>query len=181
MALVLVYRGSLYARLDECVANMMRSLGRYGVASYVDFDFLQMFMWEHFWGLALVPVVYSTTIPNRVEVVNPTMTKNIYRTHTLRRVGVKQWTGKLLATITDNEENFNFRSHAFIPIGIHMVQVEEVSLELVLTPWLLVLQRLYYFLVLLKAEERTREPCAHDVYDDEANLELCPSRSRVRF
>lgn len=41
-----VYLGSLYACLDECVAKVARSLGRYDVVTYMRSSFLQMFLWE---------------------------------------------------------------------------------------------------------------------------------------
>lgn len=43
MALELIYLGSLYAQLDECVANVTRSLGLYDVVSNLYSVFLQMF------------------------------------------------------------------------------------------------------------------------------------------
>lgn len=48
-ALASIYMGSLYARLGECVANVVLSLRRYDVVSHV---FFQMFLWEHFEALA---------------------------------------------------------------------------------------------------------------------------------
>lgn len=50
------YLGSLYARLDECVANAARSLGRYDVVTYANSSFLQMFLWEHFGALEYATV-----------------------------------------------------------------------------------------------------------------------------
>lgn len=35
-----IYLGSLYARFDECVANVARSLGRYDVVSFMDSVYL---------------------------------------------------------------------------------------------------------------------------------------------
>lgn len=43
-----VYLGSLYERLDECVNNIVCSVGRYDVVTHADTIFLQMFLWERF-------------------------------------------------------------------------------------------------------------------------------------
>lgn len=53
------YLGVLYARLDEAARNVTRSLGRYDVVSYVDANFLQLFLWERFEGLALKPLTFK--------------------------------------------------------------------------------------------------------------------------
>lgn len=37
-------QGSFYERLEECMVNMVRSVGRYEVVSHVDSRFLQMFI-----------------------------------------------------------------------------------------------------------------------------------------
>lgn len=61
--LAIVYLRSLYAHLEECVADMSRSLGRYDVVSHIDSVFLQMFLWECFGSLASNPEEYSDTVP----------------------------------------------------------------------------------------------------------------------
>lgn len=66
MALGPIYQQSLYAWLDECVANVMRLLGHYDIVSHVDPFILQMFLWEHFEALTPIPVEYSATVSNRV-------------------------------------------------------------------------------------------------------------------
>lgn len=42
--LALCYLGTLYTQLDECACNIIRSVGRYDVVSYVDANFVQLFM-----------------------------------------------------------------------------------------------------------------------------------------
>lgn len=53
VALAPNYLGSLCTCMDECIANVMRSLVRYDVASCIDSLFLQMFVWERS-GLSFV-------------------------------------------------------------------------------------------------------------------------------
>lgn len=45
LALAPTYLGSLYTRLDECLANIAWSLGCFYVVTHDDSIFLQMFMW----------------------------------------------------------------------------------------------------------------------------------------
>lgn len=40
LALALLYLASLYERLDECVNNIVRLVGRYDVGTYLDTCFL---------------------------------------------------------------------------------------------------------------------------------------------
>lgn len=66
--------GSLYVRLDECSRNGTWSIGRYDVVSYVDANFLRLFLFEQFQGLAPEPRVFKAPQPqimDRVERVNP--------------------------------------------------------------------------------------------------------------
>lgn len=44
MALASIYLRSLYARLEECVANVIEPLGHYDVVTHVNSSFLQMFL-----------------------------------------------------------------------------------------------------------------------------------------
>lgn len=46
------FLGSLYKRLDECGRHIGRSVGRYDVISYVEVNFLQLYLWERFEKLA---------------------------------------------------------------------------------------------------------------------------------
>lgn len=44
LALGLIYLGSLFARLDEFIINVTRSLGSYDVVMHVNSSFLQIFI-----------------------------------------------------------------------------------------------------------------------------------------
>lgn len=46
-----IHLGPLFARLDECVNNIVRLLARY-VVTHGDTSFLQMFFWERFRSLS---------------------------------------------------------------------------------------------------------------------------------
>lgn len=59
MVLAPIYLGSLYARLDECIANVAWISGFYSVVYHVDSDFLQMFLWERSGDLARKHIGYS--------------------------------------------------------------------------------------------------------------------------
>lgn len=59
MALAPWFLGSLYACLNECTRNITQSLGQYNVVSYVDVNFLQLFLWERFQGLSTKPRVFK--------------------------------------------------------------------------------------------------------------------------
>lgn len=61
------YLGVLYARLDEATRNVTRSMGRYAVVSYVDANFLQLFLWERFKGLAPKPRAFKAPRPQLVD------------------------------------------------------------------------------------------------------------------
>lgn len=75
---------------------------------YVDSGFQNMFLWKRFGALASTTIEYSATAPSRTGVVSTIGTKNIYRAHLLRWVGVKQSSGELLAVVIDKEENLIF-------------------------------------------------------------------------
>lgn len=44
LALAPIYLSSLYARLDKCVNNVARSVGRYEVVPHRDVELLQIFL-----------------------------------------------------------------------------------------------------------------------------------------
>lgn len=48
IALRPIFLRSLFYRLDECVESLVRSMGRYTVASYAQTAFLKLFLWERF-------------------------------------------------------------------------------------------------------------------------------------
>lgn len=64
---MLIYLGSLYARLDECVNNKVHYVGRFDVVTHADTSFPQMFLWEHFGSLA--PKSIEFLVMETVEVV----------------------------------------------------------------------------------------------------------------
>lgn len=45
LALASIYFGSLFYRLDECIKNIVKSIGRYHVVTHAT-AFLQLFLWE---------------------------------------------------------------------------------------------------------------------------------------
>lgn len=44
LALAMLFLGAFYACLDKCSSNVVRSIGRYDVVTYVDVNFLQLFL-----------------------------------------------------------------------------------------------------------------------------------------
>lgn len=68
-----IFLGSLFYRLDECVQNQLKSMGRYTVVSYANSAFLQLFLWERFKGLAPQPVQFEAvnvvTVEDENEIV----------------------------------------------------------------------------------------------------------------
>lgn len=66
LALASWYLGSLYARFDECSRKITRPIGRYDVVSYVDSNFLQLFMWERFRVLLPKPREFKAPTPQLV-------------------------------------------------------------------------------------------------------------------
>lgn len=59
LALASWFLGSLYARLDECSQNVTRSMGNYDAVSYIEANFLQLFLWERFEAFALEACVFK--------------------------------------------------------------------------------------------------------------------------
>lgn len=115
-----IYLASLYTRPDECVANAAWSLGRYDVVSHMDFDYLQMFLWERFRALASNPVGYFAMVHSEIGgMAGPTGMMNVYRARSSPWVGVKQSSGKSSAKVIDKEENPNFKLYAFAPTAIY--------------------------------------------------------------
>lgn len=60
------FLGSLFKRLDECGRHIACSVGRYDVISYVEVNFLQLFLWERFEKLAPVPREFRFVPARRV-------------------------------------------------------------------------------------------------------------------
>lgn len=48
LALIPIFLGSLFFRLDECAQNLVKSMGPYTFISYANTSFLQLFLWERF-------------------------------------------------------------------------------------------------------------------------------------
>lgn len=48
-----VYLGLLFARLNECGNNILRSVGRYDVVTHTNTCFIQVLLSERFGGIAL--------------------------------------------------------------------------------------------------------------------------------
>lgn len=48
LSLAPIFLSSLFYRLDECVHNLSKFMGRYNVVSYANSAFLQLFLWERF-------------------------------------------------------------------------------------------------------------------------------------
>lgn len=67
IALAPIFLGSLFHRLDECVQSLVRSMGRYTVASYAQTAFLQLFLWEHFKSYGPQPVAFEASNMVMVE------------------------------------------------------------------------------------------------------------------
>lgn len=67
VALAPIFLGSLFYRLNECVQTLIRSMGRYIVASYAQMAFLQMFLWERFKSYSPQPTTFKATTMMIVE------------------------------------------------------------------------------------------------------------------
>lgn len=63
LVLALLYLGSLYAQLDECLKGVLRSVGRYDVVTYVEASFLQLFLWKRLGALSPVLVEFKPGKP----------------------------------------------------------------------------------------------------------------------
>lgn len=61
------YLGALYAQLDERVRNAIQSVGRHDVVTYIDANFLQLFIWERFHMLSPEPNELKVVIPQRID------------------------------------------------------------------------------------------------------------------
>lgn len=113
------FLGSLYGRLDECAHNMARSVGRYDVVSYVEANFLQMFLWERFPHLAPRPLEFDP--------VPSTVVDGVMKMQTSRLVGrSRRWFGtvwpevprRTLREVVDEEASFVFRPYSHTPAGV---------------------------------------------------------------
>lgn len=67
LALVLIYLGSLFYHLEECVNNVSRSIGRLFIVNNIDTSFPQVFLWERFKTLGPKPAEYDGVEMGNVE------------------------------------------------------------------------------------------------------------------
>lgn len=61
------FLGSLYAQLDECSRNVTWSIGRNDAVSYIEANFLQLFLRERFKGLVPEARVFKAPQPQIVD------------------------------------------------------------------------------------------------------------------
>lgn len=64
------YLGAFYARLDKCLKNITRSVGRSNIVSYVNTNFLQLFLWEKFRAISPLPLEFKTIQLKKIDVVD---------------------------------------------------------------------------------------------------------------
>lgn len=113
MPLAPLFSGSFYARLNECLA---RSVGRYDVVTYVDANFLQLFLWER--GGALSPILVEFKRAKLEKIIVNVVEKE--KTSHLKPRGLR-WSGvtwseeprKPLSKIINIEKNYNFRPYTY--------------------------------------------------------------------
>lgn len=71
-ALAQWYLGALYPCLHKCSKNFVWSAGQCDVVSYVEANFLQLFLWERFGAFSSIPFEFKpakTRIVDKVEKV----------------------------------------------------------------------------------------------------------------
>lgn len=111
------YLGALYARLDEAVRNVARSMGRYDMVSYVNANFLQLFLWERFKCFAPEPGIFKAPQSQLVDGV-----EKVKASHLASRA--RRWYGQPLVEkiplihLIDEMGTYNFRPYSFAPPGI---------------------------------------------------------------
>lgn len=87
LALAPLQLGSLYDQLDEYVHNIVCSVSRYNVITYVDTTFLQMLLWEKFGFLSPKSIEFETIKLEKVVVNGEEEKTTKYKPKDLRRVG----------------------------------------------------------------------------------------------
>lgn len=111
------FLGSLFARLDECCQNVVRSMGRYDAVSYIEANFLQLFLWERFEGLAPEARPFKAPQPQVVDGVECVKTSHLASP-------ARRWYGQpreekvSLLFLVDEEGSYNFRPYSYTPPGI---------------------------------------------------------------
>lgn len=121
LALALIFLGSLFYHLDECIQNQLKSMGRYTVFFYANSAFLQLYLWERFKGLATQLVQFEAmnmvTIEDENDIVK-TIPDKLEKMRAYRWFNIKQQKGKDLVDYIDSEKHFSFCPYASTPQGV---------------------------------------------------------------
>lgn len=135
LGLTPIYFGSLYSNLDECMANVVRSIGTYDMVTHTDTIFLQIFFLKWFGALAPKPVCSIEMINTIVEGVKKQKWSAPYKLRAWTWIGVKQANNKSLAKVIDYEKGFNFRPYAYKSRGFFVLHLFVVyNMEIILSP-----------------------------------------------
>lgn len=111
------FLGAMYVRLDEAARNVTRSMGRYDVVSYVDANFLQLFLWERFEGLVPKPRDFKAPRPQIVDGVEKVKT-SLLASRARRWYGQPREEKVPLIHLVDEEGTYNFCPYSFAPPGV---------------------------------------------------------------
>lgn len=102
LALAPIYLGSLFAKLDQCVANNVSSLCRCDVVTHAGTSFQQIFLWKQFGALVPQLTEYPVTVPGKVLSVDGsrrTKADDVFREWVLRWFDVKHVANKSLTKV----------------------------------------------------------------------------------
>lgn len=115
MAPAPINRGSWYARLDECVANLARSLGLYDVVTYMDPSF-----YKYIVGVLRDTCCYTHGVFCYNVRWGGSRQSDEKHFQGLRAMmaGRKQSSKKSLSAVIDSEGNFNFRPYVYVLIEV---------------------------------------------------------------
>lgn len=126
LALAPIFLGSLLFCLDECVQNLLNSVGRYTVVSYADIAFLQLFLWGRFENLGPQPAQFEAvnivTVEDENGIVKSVPDKPI-------RWELKDgptWNNRKVKSLwsnIDSKKYFSFHPYTFTPRGIAEVKL----------------------------------------------------------
>lgn len=120
VALAPIFLRSLFYRLDECIESLVRSMGRYTVASYAQTAFLQMFLWERFKSYSPQHTVFEASTMMTVEDENGVVR---YVPDKPEKMRAQRWSnlnqqkGKDLIEFIDLEKHLLFRPYGYTPRG----------------------------------------------------------------
>lgn len=92
-------------------------MGRYDVVSYVDANFLQLFLWERFEGLAPKPRDFKAPRPQIVDGVEKVKT-SLLASRARRWYEQPREEKVPLIHLIDEEGTYNFRPNSFAPPGV---------------------------------------------------------------